>query len=386
MELPKDSDMPPWKDVAPERNQVAFSRGLPRGRKDVQQWGGTKSSLVQHFLFQVLADSGLSDDDKKQAAVQLMKDIWDSIREYDRSAQSDNERILLRTHHDAFRLNPRWLRIRLVEPSELLECDTCASLSIHDIRGICPRNSCSGKLVKADKKCLSKNHYRILYNTPEFPPIMCVEEHTAQINSELAREFQDRFKRGDIHLLSSSTTFEVGMDLGDLEVVFLRNVPPEPFNYTQRVGRAGRRENPGLALTYCRRRPHDLYHYENPEASIIAGKAQPPRLQMTNKKIISRHMTAVALSAFFKQAGNKERCKNVATFIGDFESPQAVVDLRRFCETDKSLKYALLSIVPQEMHYKTHLSNDVWIDDIAGPDSLLALAEAEVCGDHQKLG
>ncbi len=82
------------------------------------------------------------------------------------------------------------------------------------------------------------------------------------------------------------------MDLGDLDVVFLRNVPPEPFNYTQRVGRAGRRDRPGLALTYCRRNPHDLYHYADPEGRVIAGRVQPPRLRMRNEKIILRHMVS----------------------------------------------------------------------------------------------
>ncbi|MEG3066459.1 MAG: hypothetical protein RQM89_11270 [Acetomicrobium sp.] len=53
---------------------------------------------------------------------------------------------------------------------------------------------------------------------------------------EKAREFQREFKKGNIHVLSCSTTFELGVDLGDLDTIFLRAVPPEAFNYAQRVG------------------------------------------------------------------------------------------------------------------------------------------------------
>ncbi len=106
-----------------------------------------------------------------------------------------------------------------------------------------------GQLIRANKENLKQNHYRIIYESPEFPPNFRAEEHTAKIESNVAQEKQSQFKNGYIHLLSSSTTFEVGVDLGDLEVVFLRNVPPEPFNYVQRTGRAGRRETPGLAIT-----------------------------------------------------------------------------------------------------------------------------------------
>lgn len=77
-----------------------------------------------------------------------------------------------------------------------------------------------------------------------------MEEHTAQLRADQAERFQEAFRRGEIHVLSSSTTFEVGVDLGDLNTVFLRNVPPEPFNYAQRVGRAGRRVGSvGSAIT-----------------------------------------------------------------------------------------------------------------------------------------
>ncbi|MCL6431196.1 MAG: helicase C-terminal domain-containing protein [Anaerolineae bacterium] len=68
-----------------------------------------------------------------------------------------------------------------------------------------------------------------------------IEEHTAQITPRKAQEFQEDFRKGNIQILSCSTTFELGVDLGDLDIVFLRNVPPESFNYAQRVGRAGRR-------------------------------------------------------------------------------------------------------------------------------------------------
>ncbi len=44
---------------------------------------------------------------------------------------------------------------------------------------------------------------------------------------------------------------------------------------------AGWRDTPGLVLTYCRRNPHDLYHYEDPEGRVIAGPIHPPRLHMT---------------------------------------------------------------------------------------------------------
>ncbi len=229
--------------------------------------------------------------------------------------------------------------------------------------------------------------WEALYNNgdenAELPYSLRSEEHTAQLSSNVAQERQNEFKMGSIHLLSSSTTFEVGVDLGDLEITFLRNVPPEPFNYTQRVGRAGRRNTQGLAITYCRRNPHDLYHYENPEERIINSTIHPPRLQVTNEKIILRHVVATVLSAFFKE--NEDRFKNVKSFIHDWENPAAKSELFVFCKTNNYLKRSLRAIIPQSMHNKMGIDNDSWIDKITGPDSRLANVESEVCGDYHKL-
>ncbi len=316
MNLPAGADSPLWPDVSPVRSQRAYGSGPPGGRKNISQWGGPQSSVVTHFLHRLLGESDLPADDRKATSLDLMKDLWQALR------GSDEPSVLSRGEtNGTFRLDPDWLRIKpAADLDEVRECKTCATLTSHDIRGVCPRNRCPGSLVPADRERLQENHYRRLYESNTLPPALSAEEHTAQIASDEARRRQRKFKEGAIHLLSSSTTFEVGVDLGDLDVVFLRNVPPEPFNYTQRVGRAGRRGgNPGLALTYCRRNPHDLYHYEDPVHRVVNGTVHPPRLRMTNEKIVLRHMVATALSGFFKQ--EPIRFKRVEDFVNDWPEP-----------------------------------------------------------------
>ena len=374
MNLPEGAGTPTWSHISPWPQQ-SFGTA-PRGRRrNVLQWGGRQSAVVSHFLWRLLADSGLSEDGKRSAASELMESVWRALRD------CVHDPVLLPAKENGtFRLDPRWLRIKPAGKDEIWECSTCATLASHSIRGVCPRNLCPGKLSTTCRERLDGNHYRILYESPGLPPVLCAEEHTAQIDAEEARQRQDRFKKGDIHLLSSSTTFEVGVDLGDLDSVFLRNVPPESFNYAQRAGRAGRRDTPGLVLTYCRRNPHDLYHYEDPVDRVIDGTIHPPRLHMTNEKIVLRHMVAVALSEFFKRDG--VRFQSVETFVVGWHAPVAAGDFYRFCANNSELKDALSRSVPENMHDRVGLKDDAWIDKIAGEDSRLALAEAEVCADY----
>ena len=377
MNLPKGAGTPAWSDVSPWP-QRAYGIGPPGKRRNVSQWDSPQSSVVRHFLRRLLTDTDLSDDQKQSASTKLLGGVWRALRNY------AGESILSSgTVNGTFRLDPRWLRIRPAKPEDIWECDACATLSTHNIRGVCPRNRCPGTLSHADQAHLKKNHYRILYESEGLPSLLSAEEHTAQIDSDEARQRQDKFKNGGIHLLSSSTTFEVGVDLGDLEAVFLRNVPPEPFNYTQRVGRAGRRETPGLALTYCRRNPHDLYHYEDPINRVINGTVHPPRLRMTNEKIILRHMVATALSAFFRE--NVERFNKVANFIEGWTNPRATEDLKKFCEGNSELTDSLRQIVPENMHDRVGLKDDIWIDNVTGSQSRFAYVEAELCADYRDM-
>ena len=368
-----------WEKVFPWP-QVAFRNGPPRSQPNVRQWGGPQSAIVRHYLRRLLSRTGLSDEEKKDASAKVMGEIWDALR-----GCLDQPVLCRGKFNGTFRIDPAWLRIKPVLDSNVWECDLCASLSTYNIRRVCPRTDCSGELRPVDHERLIANHYRVIYESADLPPELVAEEHTAQLDSDEARQRQQRFKAGKIHLLSSSTTFEVGVDLGDLNAVFLRNVPPEPFNYKQRVGRAGRAAESGIALTYCRRNPHDLYHFEDPEGRVIQGTVQPPRLKMSNDRIILRHMTATAMSLFFRAGGNSTRFGQVRNLIGDWNNPRAANDLLEFCENNQALANSLRSIVPEPMHGKTGILDGSWAQQVVGPGSRLAIAEMEVCSDYLEM-
>lgn len=230
-------------------------------------------------------------------------------------------------------------------------------------------------------RCEPPHHYRLLYEA-ELPGSLRVEEHTAQLDKEKAREFQRGFREGKIHVLSCSTTFELGVDLGDLDTIFLRNVPPEAFNYAQRVGRSGRRSgHPGFAITYCKRGPHDLYHFTEPQR-MLTGNSRPPALALRNEKIITRHMVAVALSFFFRAF--RERFSTVEKLLNDLSAPSGLRDFVAFLRNERSrLEATLGRIVPNEVAAQVGLGDGSWTDKIAGEGSRFALAEAEISSDYR---
>ena len=369
-----------WNDLNIQASQMRVRIGPPRTQRGVRSWDGKTGKRVQ-FLSKVLIKKGVPKEKAVKKSVEVLRAIWEAFRESDDSLASQ-DRFLLSVN-DARRLNPDWWRaFPILDEDIIFQCDTCARLQTVSVGGVCIRHKCSGSVQKIKRKELEANHYRLLYED-NLPGVLRVEEHTAQIDKEKAREFQREFKTGRIPILSSSTTFELGVDLGDLDIIFLRNVPPETFNYAQRVGRSGRRsEFPGFAITFCRRNPHDLYHFAEPDNRILKGTIRPPVVSLKNEKIILRHIVATVLSSFFRNF--PDRFKSVESLFEDLENPSGVSALSDFLQKHKDkLETSLMDIVPTEVVDKIGLNNGQWIENIVGTESRFALAEAEVSSDFK---
>lgn len=121
-------------------------------------------------------------------------------------------------------------------------------------------------------------------------------EHTAQVPAEVREVREERFRAADLPVLFCSPTMELGVDISQLNVVNLRNVPPTPANYAQRSGRAGRSGQPAFVFTYCSAySPHDQYFFQRPER-MVGGSVSTPRLDLANEDLLRAHVHAIWLS------------------------------------------------------------------------------------------
>ena len=143
-------------------------------------------------------------------------------------------------------------------------------------------------------------------------------EHTAQVEQRFRewREWRFRFEERDqkalrdkaseikavgessrfLPALFCSPTMELGVDISELNAVYLRNVPPTPANYAQRAGRAGRSGQAAVIVTYCSAQsPHDQYFFER-RAEMAAGIIRPPALDITNEELVRSHLHAIWLA------------------------------------------------------------------------------------------
>lgn len=219
--FPNSSD--PTDDFFKPKNREYFYREyISDNKKGIKSWNpsnnhkNTPLDFIERFARKMEIDQKQCPD--------LLKNIWKDIREWRDHFNDETLKdvgTVYRVQLNKWELQPATINNNI----QWYFCEKCNNLTLLNLKDVCPTWKCDGALHKCNpNEIFSKNHYRNLYLN--IAPIgMRSEEHTAQLTSEKAAERQRQFIDGDINVLSCSTTFELGVDIGELECVFLRNVP-----------------------------------------------------------------------------------------------------------------------------------------------------------------
>jgi ATP-dependent helicase YprA (DUF1998 family)/ribosomal protein L37AE/L43A len=217
---------------------------------------------------------------------------------------SDDEILKLLTQESlqytgkVYMLNHSAIHVTNADPAEVRVCPKCGTPTTRRELDVCLNYSCDS--IIPEDTTLETSYFYDLY-TESFDDAVDIKagEHSGQVDNEDRKELESDFREGEsVNTIVSTPTMELGIDIGDLSNVYMRNVPPNPSNYAQRSGRAGRQNQPSLVTTFCGRGfgrgSHDQYFYRNPER-IIAGEISPPTFLLNNQDLIEAHINSLVL-------------------------------------------------------------------------------------------
>lgn len=187
----------------------------------------------------------------------------------------------------------------ILEPGQgMYRCQTCRRLHTRtNPSDRCMAWRCTGQLVFEPE---NPDDYDLLLLDQEFA-MLRAKEHSAQIPGPERERIENAFKgEGErINTLVCTPTLEMGVNIGALDAVLMRNVPPLPANYWQRAGRAGRQFRMALDLTYARPTSHDRAYFNDP-LKMLEGLVEPPSFNLRNAVMVAKHVHATVLTTLMK--------------------------------------------------------------------------------------
>ena len=205
---------------------------------------------------------------------------------------------------------------------------------------------------------LKPNTYFQRFYRTNFQNIKPIEgrEHTGQISNEKRKLREEEFREGKIGALFCSPTMELGIDISDLSIVHMRNVPPSPANYAQRSGRAGRSGQAALVLVYCSNfSAHDRHYFKN-STQMVAGSVTAPRMDLINEELLLSHLNASILtrkplSVLNNSLGDLVDIKNSDAL----PLKQEIIDTLHISDEEKALILRNYKKVIEDSYFKNEL-------------------------------
>jgi ATP-dependent helicase YprA (DUF1998 family) len=259
--------------------QWLSTRGQTRAVQMARKWQIPEDE-VRTFLGELWA---LCADDLALLVPVTLRNAWGKPLPGTTGArQIDADRLLLGAHRGLWR------------------CRTCRRTQLrsgpHDA---CIQWRCAGTVEREEE---DGDDYDLMVLDKAFAQVRA-REHSAQVPAE-EREMLERMFKGQgehVNTLVATPTLELGVDIGGLDAVLMRNVPPLPANYWQRVGRAGRRHRMAVNLTYASAKAHDRAYFADP-LKLLEGRIDPPRFNLANELMVRKHVHAAVLSVLHQLA------------------------------------------------------------------------------------
>ena len=205
--------------------------------------------------------------------------------------------------HGVYQVNAD--RLRLNPNRGVQRCRSCRRTTIRDVpHDRCPAWRCDGVLewVREDD-----DNYNLQLLDGAYS-MLRPEEHTAMVPQTERERLENLFKGASdaVNCLVCTPTLELGIDIGQLDSVLMRNVPPLPANYWQRAGRAGRRHRMAVDVTYCRPVSHDRAYFADP-LKLLSGRIDPPAFNLRNEAMVAKHVHATVISGLHRSARDRGR-------------------------------------------------------------------------------